>query len=290
MHHRQINKFTPEVFSSPTIQKSGLVYAETRYNTPDSLLSGNLDIFHTRLVENKKNHLRSESNLSYTNWVESLHENTVQLNTALHRKLGLQAIGHPLPMHEGSLVNLDEEMPLCLIDSPYLTRPQADVAFVSKPGYASCFAPADCPISNIIDTRSGNQLQIHTGYIGLEKEVIGKSFSSLRYVINPETSVVYVSPHAQDGFVINQTNNVLFERFVQNPNMAEYVTISAEGIATLSMTKAVKAQLVEAGIREENIQISPDNTLTDPTLFSQSRFLTKGVNGRNGMVFGKTLG
>lgn len=239
------------------------------------------------LVVSQKNYERSGTNLSFDVWAEQVRSSAVQLSAAIQAELGLDAIGYPRPVHGVDMIDLDRSMASTLIDFPYAERPAADATIVRKIGYATCFFPADCPVSNVVDPYTGALMQIHTGYAGLEKGTIASAVAAAEGQVVPGRSVVYVSPHAQEGYVINQVNNVLYERFMSDPFMADFVTMRADGQATLDLTSATKARLMEAGFSEQNVQISPDNSLTDPTLFSQSTFLTRGVNGRNGMILGK---
>lgn len=288
--NRYLKTAMPDIFQAQSLKRHGLAYAETRRENENSM-RGNISTQEMYgaipLVINELNHARSGSELSYEDWVAQATSDVFALDRAIHAELGLRAIGYPQPVHGTELIDLDRHITEASLQTAYIARPAADATIVSKLGYASCIHPADCPVSNIVDPNTGNLMQIHTGYIGLEKGTIAHTLAEVEEAIDPSRSLVYVSPHAQEGYVINQVNNNLVDRFMADDFMSRFVTIHPEGIATLSLTKATKVRLLEAGFKEENIQISPDNSLTDPTLFSQSNFLIRGVNGRNGMIFGK---
>jgi len=280
----------PEIFKAASVTRHGIVYAETRRKDEDSL-EGNLSeqdyAGNIPLVISQKNYERTGDDTPFEAWTDRVRQETIDLDTSIQTALGFRAIGYIRTVHGVELVDLDTGMASSRIHTPYINRLAADASIVTKLGYASCITPADCPVSNIIDPKSGAILQIHTGYAGLEKDTILHAVQLTEGVIEPSRSLVYVSPHAQEGYVINQVNNTLVDRFKADPFMADFVTVHDDGRATLDMTHAVQARLVDAGFRAENIEVSPDNSLTDPTLFSQSTFLTRGVNGRNGMIIGK---
>lgn len=288
-----LRKNIPEIFNSAAVQKHGVVYAETRrdVSAPSEELSGSMSVQEYAgdipLVISQKNYERSGSTLRYEAWANTIAPRVATYDAFIKHELGLRVIGYPNPVHGFDLLDLEQAMASADITTPFPERPRADVSVVKSLGYASCFAPADCPISNVVDTRSGTLVQIHTGYAGHEKGTIAKALTQLSDVIDVAQSVVYVSPHAKEGFVINQLNNGLVERFEANPVMKPFLVKRKNGNVEYDLSEATKQHLIDAGIPEANIQISPDNSITDPTLYSQSRFLTRGTNGRNGMFLGK---
>jgi len=289
-----IRAFTPEVFNSPAVKKHGVVYAETRrdLSAPLGDLSGSMSVQEYAgdipLVISEKNYQRSGTTIAYEEWAQHIENQVRMYDDALKRQLGLHAIGYPSPAHGMDLINLDTAMGQVDIDTPFANRLRADVTLLTREAIASCIAPADCIVANIVDVRTGALMQAHAGYVGAENGIFSQLFDDIDGAIDPRQSVAYFSPHAQAGFVINQKNEVLVDRFKANPRMAPYLINREDGAVELNLAAASKAQLIEAGIPEANIEISPDNSLTDPTLYSQSNFLTRGINGRNGMVFGKS--
>lgn len=288
-----IRHFTPEVFNNPAVKKHGVVYAETRrdLSAPLEELSGSMSVQEYAgaipLVLSQKNYERTGTSLSFDEWSKRVEAQVHFYDLALKRQLGLHAIGYPSPVHGLDLIHLDTAMSQVDISTPFKDRTKADASLLTEPGTASVIAPADCAVVNIVDVRTGALLQDHAGYVGIGANIAAHTLKEAKDVINPKQSVAYVSPHAQEGYVINQVNNVLVERFEANPYLQPFLTYKENGDVELNMADAFKAQLIEAGIPEANIEVSPDNSLTDPTLYSQSEFLTKGINGRNGMLFGK---
>ncbi|MES2630911.1 MAG: laccase domain-containing protein [Patescibacteria group bacterium] len=289
-----IRAFTPEVFNAAAVKKHGVVYAETRrdLSAPLSELSGSMSVQEyfgdIPLVISEKNYERSGATLPFEQWGQQIESQFRRYDEELKRQLGLYAIGYPRPVHGMNLIDLDTVMRDVDINTPFLDRLEADTTLLTKEGIASCIAPADCIVANIVDVRTGALMQAHAGYLGAENGIFEQLFDSTSGLIDPKQSVAYFSPHAQAGFVINQKNNFLVERFEANPRMRPYIIKNSDGTVELNLAEASKAQLVAAGVSEANIEISPDNSLTDPTLYSQSNFLTRGINGRNGMVFGKS--
>ena len=290
-----IRAFTPEVFNNPVVRKHGVVYAETRRDpsAPLEELSGSMSVQEYSgdipLVLSQKNYERTGTLLSFDEWTKRVEAQVRFYDDILKQGLGLYAIGYPNPVHGTDLIRLDDAIDKVNIDTPFVDRPQADAAVLTKEGTASVIAPADCVVANSIDVRTGTLLQTHAGYAGIGKNIVSRVFGEVEDVFDPKQSVSYISPHAQEGYVINQQNNVLVERFEADPNLQPFLVYKENGDVELSLGEAFKAQLIEAGIPEANIEISPDNNLTDSTLYSQSRFLTQGINGRNGMLFGKRI-
>lgn len=286
-----IKQFTPEVFKSPSIQKLGVVYAETRRDPskPLELLDGNLSVQEYAgaipLVLTEKNRQRTGSELPLEAWTALIDEEVRKLDTDLKRQLGLTAIAYPAPVHKSDLLNLNTDLSKATISVPFAARPEADISLVEQPGVASAFAPADCQITSIVDTSTGRLVQVHSGYVGLDNKILEKAVATTG--INPRQSVAYVSPHAQAGYVVNQVNNGLVDRFSQSEQLRDHLLYKPDGVVELDMKGALKAQLEEAGFRDDHVEFSPNNTLSDATLYSQSNFLTKGVNGRFGVILGK---
>lgn len=284
---------TPEVFKAPSLDRLGLVYAETRRDLSEPLatLSGSMSVQEMSgdipLVISRKNYERSGASLPFEDWANFIKHQVESYDATVKHELGFSAIGYLNPVHGTDLLDLDLHMAHAEMAIPFAERPYADAAVVRKLGRASCIAPADCLVVNVVDPESETLLQMHAGYVGLQNRIVGKTFQRLRAEVNPRRSLAYVSPHAQKGFVINQINNGLVDRFEQSPELAPYLVRRSNGDVELDMTSSLVQQLEEAGVRPENIQVSQDNSLTDPTLYSQSDFLTRSINGRNGMFFGR---
>ncbi len=289
-----IKQFTPEVFKSPSMQRLGVVYAETRRDPslPLELLDGNVSVQEYAgaipLVLTEKNHQRAGSERPFADWVATIEAEVRRQDADLKRLLGLQAIGYPSPVHGLEVLDLNMHLKSATIDVPFAKRPKADISVVDQAGIGSAFAPADCQITSIVDPTNGRLVQVHSGYVGLDNKILEKSIEATE--INPKQSVAYVSPHAQAGYVINQVNNGLVDRFSQSEQLADFLVYRPDGSVELDMKRALQAQLEEAGFPHGHVEFSTDNTITDPTLYSQSRFLSQGVNGRFGVVLGKHQG
>jgi len=288
-----IHAFTPEVFNAATVKKHGVVYAETRrdVDAPLEELSGSMSvqdyIGDIPLVLSTKNYQRTGTALAFDEWTRQIETRVAQYDHELKRQLGLRAIGYPNAVHGSSLLPLDSAMQSVTSDVPFSERAHADATVLTKPETASVIAPADCVVINTVDVKTGTLLQVHAGYVGIGNTILRRVLGEVKDVFDPKRAVAYVSPHAQAGYVINQQNNVLVERFENNQYLRPFLVYKDNGEVELELGRAFAAQLVDAGISQDNVEISPDNTLTDPTLYSQSRFLKQGINGRNAMLFGK---
>ncbi len=286
-----IKQFTPEVFKSPAIQDMKIVYAETRRDPsrPLELLDGNLSVQEYAgtipLVLTEKNHQRTGSAYPFESWVSRIDTEVKNLDKDLKRQLGIRAIAYPAPVHTSDLLDLSTHLSKATIDVPFAQRPRADISLVEEAGVASAFAPADCQITSIVDPSTGRLVQVHSGYAGLDNKILEKAVAATG--IDPRQSVAYVSPHAQAGYVINKLNNGLVDRFKQSEQLADFLVYNPDGSVELDMKNALKAQIEAAGFPEDQVEFSPDNTISDEALYSQSRFLTQGVNGRFGVVLGK---
>jgi copper oxidase (laccase) domain-containing protein len=265
----------PAIFSDPSLD--WVSYGETRRT--DNKMSGNMG--DRSSVINPDTHLLVAPDMPYEQWAAQEIAAVQTRDHILRTMLNLDSIGYPQPEHDTSLINLDQSIDDVSINKPAADRTWADATFLSKPGYASSFTPADCPIINVVDAVSRTVAQIHTGYQGLEKNIIQKSFDTMLNV-SAKDALVYISPHGRENYVVF---GPVLDRLRNNPMTREFVTTS-EGTSYFAMSALAAHQLHEVGVRTDAIQISHDNSLTDPTLYSQRNYKLKGANGRNGVVLG----
>ena len=146
------------------------------------------------------------------------------------------------------------------------------------------FSPADCPLVIIADpTKDRHSLTvIHAGYKGLGKDIIGSALDQLD--IKRKEAHVFITPHALKGF------QVYGEPLVELESSAvtrEHLGPSdTEGKRSLNFGSAIIARLIELELDPHHIEVSSDNSLTDPTLYSQRNWRQKGANGRNAVMVG----
>lgn len=254
-----------------------VAYAETS-REPHDPLGGNLT--DRPQILNEANYELIQPGIPYDIWLEreahAVHERDVRLRSAL----GLVSIGYPHPIHGVNTVLFNESAVADLsLQTPPSDRLQADAIATQRPGFGVSISPADCIVMSVADMAQRSVGQIHTGYVGLEKQTIDSAFSQLNE-LDPSTSRVYISAHARqfplhgavlERFLLNRTLN----RFIDDDNM-------------LHMADLAIHQLIHAGVPEDNIQVDPRDTFTDPSLFSFRMRAQKGADGRNGIAIGIT--
>lgn len=271
----EIRTDKPDIFQDTSLD--WLAYGETR--RIDNKMSGNMG--DRSSVINADTHLQVAPNMPYEEWAQQEIAAVQARDKDLRTALEVDTIGYPQPEHDTALINLDESIGKVSVNSAAADRDWADATVLSRTGYASSFTPADCPIINVVDPVTRTIAQIHTGYQGLEKNIIAKTFSRIP-LISPKDALVYISPHGRDKYVVF---GPVLERLEENPITREFVT-SRNGVSYFAMSALAAHQLHESGVDKDSIQISTENSLTEPSLYSQRNYKLKGANGRNGVVLG----
>lgn len=252
-----------------------VAYAETKRESHDPL-SGNLT--DRPQVLNQANYDLIQPGIPYETWVRQEEQAVYERDATLRTALGLIAIGYPRPVHGTHAVIFGEAAIADLsLQTPPSGRLEADAIATHQEGYGVSISPADCLVMSVADTAQRTVGQIHTGYVGLEKRTIDSAFSQLEG-LNPSTSRVYLSAHAQrlpmygdvlERYILDRALN----KFVDDDNM-------------LHMADLAISQLTKVGVPVENIQVDPRDTITDSSLFSFRMHQEKGADGRNGIVIG----
>ncbi|MFT5875910.1 MAG: YfiH family protein [Clostridium sp.] len=116
---------------------------------------------------------------------------------------------------------------------------------------------ADCVPVILVDTKKGAIAAIHSGWKGTKAMIVSKTIERLQenYGSEAKDIRVYIGPHI--GGCCYEVSSELIEEFTREDI---YSNIIISNINKLDLEKCILAQLVEKGIKEENI--STTNTCT----------------------------
>ncbi len=278
----------PDIFKRPSLD--WLVYAETRRSQPKGLYGNVSD---SGVILSRENHELTGSPIEYDEWA-ILERDAVRDRVGfLRHTLNITELARPRIEHGVQMVNLDENMATVKDSLPLADRAFADAMFTSTPGYGSIIAPADCIVATVAFPEERAVGQIHAGIRGLASGVISKALRAFEDDgLDIDTALVYVAPHAQGGFQMNldETNEVFQRATTESHERVEelehFLLEGKANLPKLDLTRFALYQFVQSGVGDHNIQISPQNTLTDDTLFSDLMKVEKKGNGRFGVVAG----
>lgn len=273
----EYNLHTPDVFDEPWI-----VYGETR-RQPDSLepLSGNTAV--SKSVLDSAYQL-IQPDMDQASWTAQESQKAQERIRKLQQALGLRALGAIRPSHGTNIVDLNLYLENTSPSLPLEERKRGDVSVTTDAGIGCYLAPADCLVINLVNTKEANIAQIHAGYRGLAKNIIPRSLQTLQqvYRFSPKNTLAYISPHAQNNF---EMYGKPLNEIASNPQVQSFLS-PHDNQVIFDMTNFAKQQLIENGVYEQHLEISPDNTFDNPTLYSQRQAKSKGYNGRNAIVLG----
>lgn len=196
-------------------------------------------------------------------------------------KLGLNELARPRPEYATHLIT-DEHFEL--ISSIREDRSFADAVHTEVDGRGIMFSPADCPLVIVADATKNHQslTVIHAGYESLGRDIVGKTLSQLS--LRATNAHVFITPHATNDYSVYGEP---LERLEKSPVTQDHLgPANDQGARTLNFSSALISRLSEYGIQPHHIEVSPDDSLTDPTLYSQRNHRQKGVNGRNAVIAG----
>jgi copper oxidase (laccase) domain-containing protein len=226
----------------------------------------------------------TSSHLPKETWLAKERYLARQRITALRQYMGIIALGRPRPDHGTNYIDLDKDMNNVRDVRPSTHRLHGDATVTETPGFGSVFTPADCPIINLVEPRCRAIAQIHAGYDGMSKGVIPVNMDRFTkaYDFAPQETLAYVSPHAISNY---EVYGDVLTRLSESVFTRDHLE-TLNGRTYLRMGQLVFAQLSEAGVAENHIEISTDDSFTDPTLYSQRNYRQKRTNGRNPIAIG----
>lgn len=217
-------------------------------------------------------------------WIAKERYLARQRITALRQRMGIRALARPRPAHDIHYVDLDKDMDRVRDVCPPTYRLHGDATITRTPGFGSMFTPADCPIINLVEPKQHAVAQIHAGYEGMGKGVIPHNINQFvnEYGFKPTETLAYVSPHAISNYEVYGDVLARLDKSVFTHDHLE--TLNERTF--LRMGQLVLTQLTEAGLTENHIEISTDDSFTDETLYSQRNYRQKRTNGRNPVALG----
>lgn len=148
---------------------------------------------------------------------------------------------------------------------------------------------ADCAVAVFYDPAHDVIAVSHCGWRGTVKKLAVKTIREMEKIFNsrPSDIIVGISPCIDS--CCYEVGHDVFSEFCNNFGTSGKTFFYREnGSLHLDMKKAIKFQLIEAGIKEEHLEISPLCTSCRNDLFFSHR-AEKGKTGRFGVMIGMTL-
>ncbi|MEK7654038.1 MAG: peptidoglycan editing factor PgeF [Patescibacteria group bacterium] len=189
--------------------------------------------------------------------------------------------------HTNKVVAVDEEF-LKLNPKDRIQRTLATDGLITNiehhPLYVSA---ADCTPVAIYDPENRAVGLFHSGWKGTAAliSVEGIRQMSEKYGTKPESLVVSIGPSiAPEDFEVDKPVYDKFAEHYSPDEMQQLFRSHAEGKYLLDVPKAVKLQLIKAGVKEENIEVSEYSTSRNNDIFPSAR-KTGGVQNIDAAIF-----
>lgn len=141
----------------------------------------------------------------------------------------------------------------------------------NDPNVTLCVRVADCLPISLIDKKTRSFGIIHAGWRGLEKEIIEKAVQLMikEFLLNPKNLKVIIGPHVcQKHYEVKNDVSLKFARY---PN----AIMRKEGKEFLDLGKIAIIQLIDEGIKKENIEVNRRCTYEDSNFASFRRDKTQ---------------
>lgn len=153
-----------------------------------------------------------------------------------------------------------------------------DGLFTSEKGIVLNVKIADCAAVLIYDPSNEVVMALHSGWRGTSQNISGKGISILKqkYNSNPEDLKVFISPAAGgDSYEIGEDVAIFFPNSVRRISDSKYL---------FDNKNEISIQLINAGVKQENIEISQICTIKDTLYHSFRR--DKKISGRMSAFIG----
>lgn len=278
----------PAIFRRPDLK--WFRYAETRRDGTSPLAGNTQD---DPRVLSQANFELVKPGVSFEEWVDIEKQATDGRLIALNSLLGVSRIGRVRPAHGTEFINLDLAMDQTDSGVAVTDRPFVDATMLSEPGLASMVSPADCIVATVVYPSDRIVAQIHAGIRGLPRHIIPQVIERLENAgASPEEALVYIAPHARRGFQMNAAEEAEVDAIASDAGktveneVARFTRRGEEGLPIMDLTDYAVEQLRSSGISAGHIQVSDQDTFTDPSLFSDLKQVEKGANGRFGVIAG----
>ncbi len=205
---------------------------------------------------------------------EAVRENLTRIKEAI----GLEELVSSRQVHGDSINFIGKESFRRLeVRPPLLIAPPADALATNLPGLGLVIKIADCQSILLADPQSRIISNIHCGWRGSVKNIVGKTvkYLSEHFGLNPAGTFAAVSPSLGPccAEFVNYRKEIpeKFLLFQVRPLYFDFWAITRE-------------QLISAGVSEENIELSARCTVCGKTEFFSYR--GEGQTGRMASVIG----
>ena len=144
---------------------------------------------------------------------------------------------------------------------------QADGLVTDYSNVALLVKFADCTPVLLYDPVNRAQALVHSGWRGTAKQISHKALQLMvdQYGSRPDDILAFVGPSIdQDHY---EVGSEVYEAFIENPARDSFFKAQGDKYL-LSMTQANHALLLQAGLKEENIEVCQVSTYNDDRLHS----------------------
>ena len=160
----------------------------------------------------------------------------------------------------------------------------ADAVISNAAGILAGAKTADCVPVLIGDPVTKAFAAVHAGWRGTVRSIVSKALDALseNYGCDPSNVIAAIGPAACGRSY--EVGSDVIEQFDENfSDAADYFTPTREGHALVDLHLANARQLLNVGVREENIYTAPFCTMERPDLFFSYR-IEKKMNGKTGRL------
>ena len=171
------------------------------------------------------------------NFNKNTQEGLLKLE-ALKVNYDLHAIGYLNQIHSDAIFNFDGNIN------------DGDALITDKTKTAIGVFTADCVPVILVDTKKEAIAAVHSGWKGTKALIVSKTIKRLQenYGSKAEDIRVYIGPHI--GACCYEVSRELLEEFTSEDI---YSNINISNNNKLDLEKCILAQLIEKGVKEENI-------------------------------------
>lgn len=149
---------------------------------------------------------------------------------------------------------------------------ESDGMVTNKKNLCLVVSLADCCGVMMFDPNKNVIASVHSGWKGTSKNITGKAIQKMveEFSINPSDLRVWLTPCAgKEDYEVGSDVAELFPGFVEPNEKGKYL---------LDLKSAILNQLLDRGVIESNIEISPESTISDKNYHSYRR--DKRMSGR----------
>ena len=215
----------------------------------------------------------------YNNLSKSINDNPETISKNRARFFGSLGIA------EASLVHANQVHSdgVSIVTKPGL-YPNTDALITSQKGLNLVISIADCMPVMIYDKTNGVIANIHSGWRGTQKNIVGKTISIMKadFGSNPVKLLVFTGPAiSKPNFEVDKDVAEMFPEKYVSPKL------NTPGKFIVDTGKMVYECLLEAGVQVNNIEQYPECTFDNAYLHSYRR--DKSVSGRMFAVLGMKI-